>query len=215
MKKINWQYTFGEILIVIIGISIAFSMNECAQNAKDQSQKIQYLANIKNDVIADKLQLESNIKEISEKVTLTREIIPLLGTNNPNLIKSQHKIFQVANVTNFTPNNITYQTLINSGDLKLIEDFKLKKAIESHYANYATMFKDYERQETIHKEHLGPYFIHHANFDAIRKGQIAFSNEKLLKNIIQSMSGSFQFKLQATEKAIKSCDRLLSILESY
>lgn len=215
MKKINWQYTFGEILIVIIGISIAFSLNECAQNAKDQSQKIQYLTNIKNDVNADKLQLESNIKEISEKIMLTKEIIPLLGTNNPNLLRSQHKIFQVANITNFTPNNITYQTLINSGDLKLIEDFKLKKAIESHYASYAAMLKDYERQEAIHKEYLGPYFIHHTNFDAVRTGQIAFSDEKLLKNIIQSMSGSFQFKLQATEKAISSCDSLLNILKNF
>ncbi|MFD2822056.1 DUF6090 family protein [Lacinutrix iliipiscaria] len=215
MKKINWQYTFGEILIVIIGITIAFSMNKCAQDTKDQQQKNQYLTNIKNDVTSDKLQLVKNNEEINEKLNLTSEIIPLLATDSPEKMQIIGKIFKVANVTNFTPNNITYQTLINSGDLKLIDDFELKKAIELHYANYDIMFKDYERQETIHKEYLGPYFINNADYDAMRKGQFAFSNEKLLKNIMQSMNGSFMFKQRATEKAIKSCDSLLRVLEKF
>ena len=215
MKKINWQYSFGEILIVIIGITIAFSMNKCAQDAKDHQQKNQYLTNIKNDVTSDKLQLEKNNEEINEKLKLTREIIPLLATDSPEKMQIIGKIFKVANVTNFTPNNITYQTLINSGDFKLIDDFDLKKAIESHYASYDIMFKDYERQETIHKEYLGPYFVNNADYDAMRRGQFAFSNEKLLKNIMQSMNGSFMFKQKATEKAINSCDSLLRVLEKF
>ncbi len=39
MKKINWKYAFGEILIVIIGISIAFAMNKCATDSKNEKEK--------------------------------------------------------------------------------------------------------------------------------------------------------------------------------
>ena len=39
MKKIDWQYTFGEILIVIIGISIAFSLNKCSENQQNNENQ--------------------------------------------------------------------------------------------------------------------------------------------------------------------------------
>ncbi|PKA82482.1 hypothetical protein ATE92_0612 [Ulvibacter sp. MAR_2010_11] len=72
--------------------------------------------------------------------------------------------------------------------------------------------KDYERQEIIHKEYLGNYFIHNVDYDAMRSGQFGFRDEKLLKNIIQSMHGAFQLKLNATKKGIESCDSLLAVL---
>ena len=76
------------------------------------------------------------------------------------------------------------------------------------------MMKDYERQETIHKEYLGNYFIHKVDYDAFRSGTFGFSDEKLLKNIIQSMNGSFGLKLTATQKGIESCNNLLMKLPS-
>ena len=62
MAKTTWKYTLREIIIVIIGISIAFSMNKCAENAKDNNLKQQYLINLKSDVEADKIQLRKNIE---------------------------------------------------------------------------------------------------------------------------------------------------------
>ena len=105
--------------------------------------------------------------------------------------------------------------MINSGDFKLIDDFKLKAAIEEHYSNYKSILKDYSRQETIHKEYLGNYLINHADYDAMRQGQFGFNNEALLKNILQSMNGSFGIKKEATERGIKSCDSLLVVLNKY
>ncbi len=58
MAKSTWKYTLREIIIVIIGISIAFSMNKCAENVKDNKLKTQYLTNLKSDVEADKIQLQ-------------------------------------------------------------------------------------------------------------------------------------------------------------
>ncbi len=212
MKKINWTYAFGEILIVIIGISIAFSMNKCAETSKQQAQEQQYLINMRNDVEADKIKLETVVGELEKKIETSRKILPILGSDSSEKMAIIRDIFSVAQISNFHPNDITYQTLINSGDLKLISDFELKKAIEAHYSNYNLMMKDYERQETIHKEYLGNYFIHNVDYDDFRKGIFGFKDEKLLKNIIQSMNGSFGMKLEATRKGIESCDHLLSKL---
>ena len=74
MKTIDWKYKLGEIFIVIIGITIAFSMNKCADNAKNDTQKNQYLTSLKNDVEADKLQLEENSKALELKFNTATEI---------------------------------------------------------------------------------------------------------------------------------------------
>lgn len=38
-KKINWTYAIGEIIIVIIGITIAFSLNRWAETAENRKTK--------------------------------------------------------------------------------------------------------------------------------------------------------------------------------
>ena len=212
MEKINWQYTLGEILIVIIGISIAFSINRCSDNSKNESSKQQYLINLKNDVESDKEHLKNNVIDIEEKIKLATEILPHLAVASSEKMGIVRKVFSISDVTGFNSNDITYQTLINSGDLKLIDDFALKAAIQRHYSGRSELRKAYERQENIHKEYLAGFLIEHADYDKMPKGEFPFSNEKLLKNIIQIMRGSFGIKIEATKKGIQSCDTLIAIL---
>ncbi|MEQ6125200.1 DUF6090 family protein [Pseudotenacibaculum sp. MALMAid0570] len=211
MKKINFRYAFGEILIVIIGISIAFGINKYADNLKTSELKQQYISNLKKDLEADKKQLGQNIIEIDAKIKTTQSI--LSDFRDPSIKRKPiFKVFQIANLITFTPNNITYQTLINSGDLSLINDFDKRKAIEKYYSGQKSLLEAYERQEVIHRDYLGKYFIENIDYDKMRKGEKPTENERLLKNIIQSMSGSLLMKKRASNLAIKSCDSLLMVL---
>ena len=212
MKK-KLTYAFGEILIVIIGISLAFSMNKCADDSKNKTQKKQYLTNLKQDIEEDKAELESNLIQINQKIELSTSLIPVLNSNDPEKQEKLRGLYNIAQLTNFTPKDFTYQALVNSGDLKLIDDFELKKAIEKHYAKYKTISKAYERQEIINKDYLGDYFIYNTDYDLMRQGKSPFKDEKLLKNMMQAIRGSFIIKKEATELGIKSCDSILKVLE--
>ncbi|GAA4964556.1 DUF6090 family protein [Algibacter aquimarinus] len=212
MKKINWQYAFGEVLIVIIGISIAFSMNKCAETSKDDKLKFQYLSSIKNDLEIDKTNLETNSKELDTKIGTLQKVMPLFNETDPNKKKGIRQIFGIMQLTDFNPKDITYQSMINSGHFSLVNDFELKTTIETHYSDYKTILKDYERQEIIHKQYVGDYFIHNMDYDAMRQGGLGFKDEKLLKNILQSMNGSLILKKQASERGIKSCDSLIKVI---
>lgn len=214
MKKINWQYAFGEILIVIIGISIAFSMNKCAEHSKDEKLKLQYLQSIKNDLEIDKATLESNLEALGKKIGTIQNVLPLFSIKDVEKKKGIRQIFGIMPLTDFNPKDITYQSMINSGDFSLIDDFGLKTAIETHYSDYKTILKDYERQEIIHKEYVGDYFIHKMDYDAMRRGELGFKDEKLLKNILQSMRGAFIIKQKASERGVKSCDSLINLISS-
>lgn len=212
MKK-KLTYAFGEILIVIIGISLAFSMNKCADDSKNKTQKKQYLTNLKQDIEEDKVELENNLIQINQKIELSTNLIPVLNTNDPEKQVKLRGIYNIAQLSNFTPKDFTYQALVNSGDLKLIDDFELKKAIEKHYAKYKIISKAYERQEIINKDYLGDYFIYNTDYDLMRQGKSPFKDEKLLKNMMQAIRGSFIIKKEVTEHGIKSCDSILKLLE--
>lgn len=211
MKK-GLRYALGEIAIVIIGISLAFSMNKCADNSRDQTQKQQYIRNLKQDIEADKAQLQANLIKINEKIELCTNLIPVLGSDDPEKQVKLRNVYNVANLTNFTPKDYTHQTLVNSGDLKLMNDFKLKTDIQKHYSGYKVILKAYERQETINKDYLGKYFIYQTDYDLMREGKSPFTDEKLLKNIMQAVRGSFMIKRDATQQGIHSCDSILKIL---
>ena len=214
MKKINWRYALGETLIVIIGITIAFSLNKYSERLKDRDLRTAYLTNLKNDIQTDKKTLENNLQTLTEFQKSTNEIIPHLNTDSPQKMSILRKVFQISNLVEFVPQDVTYNTLINSGDLTLFEDLELKSAIQKYYsADLHTILKAYERQEIIHKEYLGKYYIYHADFDKMRSNEFPFEDEKLLKRIVQSLAGSYKIQMDATEKGITQCDSIISIFD--
>jgi len=214
MKKINWHYTLGEILIVIIGISIAFSLNKCAESRQDKKLELLYLKNLKNDIETDKHNLEESLKQLTAKQeTLSktfRYFNPSLSKRDSILITN---FFQVARIIEFSPKSVTHQTLMNSGDLKLISNFELKTTIQEHYRNYSALQQDYDRMVNISKKYIADYFIYNLDMDKFRQGEKAFNDERLLKSIMQSMFGAVQFKITSTQQGIQSCDTILMQLD--
>ncbi|WP_340156668.1 DUF6090 family protein [uncultured Winogradskyella sp.] len=212
--KATWKYTLREIIIVIIGITIAFSMNKCAENVKDSKLKTQYLTNLKRDVEADKIQLKKNIEAIDKKLVICSEIIPVLNSEKNQDMRLMNNIFAIVKYENFSPKNITYNTLINSGDLKLIEDFELKTAIQQHYANYDEVSDDYVRHTSLIKDYLGNYLVNHADYDQIPQGKGPFLDEIKLKNIVRALLTTFDDKKKATAFGIESCDVLIAKIDA-
>lgn len=214
MAKTTWKYTLREIIIVIIGITIAFSMNKCADNLKDNKLRKEYLTNLKSDVEADQVQLLKNIEAIDNKIKICSEIIPVLNSQKDQDMRLMNNIFAIIKYENFSPKNITYKTLINSGDLKLIDDFKLKTAIQQHYTNYEELSEVYMRHTSLIKDYLGNYLVNHADYDQIQNGKAPFLNEIKLKNIVRALLTTFDDKKATTKLVAESCDTLIKEIDT-
>lgn len=210
MTKKTWKYTLREIVIVIIGITIAFSMNKCADNLKDNKLKTQYLTNLKSDIEADKIVLKKNVEAINKKLAVCAEIIPVLNSNKTQNMQLLNNIFAIVEYENFSSKSTTYKTLINSGDLKLIDNFDLKSAIQEHYANYNELDNVYARHTSLIQDYLGNYLVNYADYDQIPLGKAPFLDEIKLKNIVRALLTTFDDKKIATQDAVASCDRLIS-----
>jgi uncharacterized membrane protein YgaE (UPF0421/DUF939 family) len=61
------KYAFGEILLVVIGILIALSINNWSESLKNKRLEISYLKRIYKDIANDELQFEETIKLAQER----------------------------------------------------------------------------------------------------------------------------------------------------
>ncbi|UOY06543.1 DUF6090 family protein [Muricauda sp. SCSIO 64092] len=213
MERNNLKYTLREILIVIIGITIAFSMNKCSDNIKNKRLLKEYMKNIRSDIAMDKEQLAKNSLAIETKITICNQMIQLLNAESEENLELLGMAFEVLKYESFNPENITYRTLINSGDLKLLDDFELKTAIQRHYANYETVQDIYLKHRSLIRDYLGNYMINYADYDKFAKGELPFLDRSRLKNIIRALLTTLNEKKEAAQIGMDSCEALLLVLE--
>lgn len=212
--KIKWKYTIGEILIVIIGVTIAFTLNNCKENRQKKTERNLYINNLIIDVEQELIQLHDNQNQVSGKLEQIQKIRPFLGSKSNGRDSIAYAVFGLSRLIAFHPENTTYQTLINSGDLKLISNFTLRRSIEEHYAMHDNILNDYKRLEKINEKYMGDFYIYEIDFKAVSKGDLEFLDNPLLLNIISSIEQSYRLLKNSNKKCIQSNEDLLAILKA-
>ncbi len=215
MKKSTIKYALGEILIVFIGITLAFSINKCSENGKNRKLKQQYLQSLSNDLENDRQQLEINIKLLETKSGEIKELLQKIdsGGTNQEIVAL---FFKVSPLNRFNPKDVTYQTLINSADMNLFEDFQLRVAIEEHYSNtYANLKTDYSRVEHIHKTYLADLYIHGLDYSKLPGNEFPFKDKNTLVNILQSMNGAIGINILSSKMGMESCNGLIAKIQKH
>ena len=212
--SINWRYAIGETIIVIIGVSVAFALNNWAENRKDKRIERLYLSNLKSDLQKDLEMLEHNASRLEKKLETTRQVLPLLGQSTERKDSVSLKFFSLSDPVNFYAKDATYRTLVNSGDLKVIADFEIKSSIEEFYGNYNTLLKDYERFDYFSKEFIAHFYVHEIDWGKVRSGNYDFLESKMVRNMTSSMFGIFKLKLKSTKTAIEQCKSLIALIDT-
>lgn len=133
------RYAIGEILLVVIGILIALSINNWNIELKEREIEISYLerflVDLKKDTasinqkiqLADKLNADylSYIRKMYTEQKTSKDFTNLLSTVDIN-----------AGNDNLLLTDIAYVELVNSGKLDLLSDNLLKSEIVVYYKEY-------------------------------------------------------------------------------
>ena len=135
-RKQNWLNHLFNFLAVILGVYLAFYINERAQINQDQNESIMLmnslLADLSKDIKAyEEYQIPVN-KQYQQNV---ERLLSSLMTNDMDEIGE--KISDVLGVENFTPSTSTYSSIKASGKLGLINDLELQKMLTDYYEGLA------------------------------------------------------------------------------
>jgi len=134
-------YATGEIVLVVIGILIALSINNWNEAGKERRKEINYLNNLKID-LGNELVNNENFRSIRYEKARTCSF--LLNTKLPKTIENvkeyTNKYEQVFYMHLFVPNNNTFKELLSSGNLSLIKNDSIKNALLNLDKQYAEFY---------------------------------------------------------------------------
>jgi hypothetical protein len=144
--KRYFAYAFGEIILVMAGILLAFQVDSWNSERQNKEKAIFYLDNIANDMFYQKESLE--IVKISYLKNL---ISGLQFLETYNLHHDFSEIDSLDNLLNtlldtpsFSHTDNTYSELVSSGQLSLITNFNLVTDIIDYYLYSELSAKNFE-----------------------------------------------------------------------
>jgi Family of unknown function (DUF6090) len=156
------KYAIGEIVLVVIGILIALSINNWNEERKDSILEKYYLNRLIDDLKADITEIDSTAKYASKFISIGNNILELLGENYISDLKklsNSSPVFFIENALNQNSerialenfgqsfgylfderlvdmNNFTYNELISTGKFEVIKNRILRKDITNYYLSF-------------------------------------------------------------------------------
>jgi hypothetical protein len=199
-KKINWKNHFVEFTVVVLGILMAFQLNQCSEENKQDKLIDAHLEYLIEEGKYNLKNLEYSIKESEESLQKLDSTIRLIYDKGD--IQSINQLaFQILNPGYLYLRKNAYNSLINSGDIRFIKSFELKKDIVNMYEYYGwTTSFDTSTREAFFSGYF-PYLKD--NFDMV-KGTLQKSEAYYDKKLLNELS-TFRYTLAAKLQKFKDC----------
>jgi hypothetical protein len=128
-------YAFGEITLVMIGILLALQFNNWNQESENTKKEEWYLINVVEDTEYQKGALKEQIIDYEYSIRIANNLL-----KDYNKLKSftkidslNDKLNELAFAHSFPNTNNTYQELVSSGQLSLINDKELSLELIDFY----------------------------------------------------------------------------------
>ena len=167
-------------MVVFIGVTAGFLLNNWREDNAELKLEKKYLESFYADVKADAVELDSLILRSQKKedtlIGILKKSVLIGEPLSVELAKAL--VMQLLSLEWFAPSNDTYEDIINSGNLNLISDYKLKEKISSYYA----FLNEVAHVEQYYLNHMDNY-----GFPILYKNLNIYTLEFISKESYQSL----------------------------
>lgn len=139
VKKQEWTAVFLDFVIVVVGILIAFQITNWHERRAERKRAISYLERLDEDLAADIANYRRRAlalgKEVSDYGYLAIDYADkgdMGGKTNWQLLVA---FFQASQTDVFAVTQPTFDEMTSAGELGLIRDVALRKALSIYYSN--------------------------------------------------------------------------------
>lgn len=214
-KKINWTYYLAELLVVFIGVTAGFLLNNWRVDQSEKKLEQKYLNSFYSDILEDESSLDSLIIRGKAKEDTLLSVLKKSIIIDTPLTEAQAQVVvtEMLYLEWFSPSNDTYDDILNSGNLNLISDYSLKEKISSYY-KFTEEVNNVEKYYLDHMDNFGFPFLY-KNFHLFKR---EFVNEKSYQsleftNIYLAFFALLQQNVKVYEEALEKNHELKAELE--
>jgi len=131
-KKINWRYALGEILIVSIGITLAFGMNKCSSDLSESREAAEYKTSLKADLHENLKSISRIIEKQKRKVAELKSVLAANESNNITIDSLGSILYRQRKSPTFFPISGTFKSLVSQGEIGILNT-ELKRELFNLY----------------------------------------------------------------------------------
>lgn len=141
------KYAIGEIVLVVIGILIALSINNWNDGQSKRNAELNFYKNKKQQLLDDANNIASELKYNTRFVNQFRNAIQIIEANDRSKKDSLGKItVNLIGYSDFDGQSNIYETMVNSGDVKLLKNTNIIERLRRLEETYFYL----NRMEAIH-----------------------------------------------------------------
>ena len=149
-------YAIGEILLVMIGISLAFQLDSWNENIIKKNTEIRYYENIRDQIDDDKRLILEQMDYNNRYMAQYKYANEIIESNNRKLLDTLGPIIRnLTQYSDFDRQGNIYETMVNSGEIKIMRNFAIVNKIRALEEKYIYI----NRMENIHYDAMLNYVI--------------------------------------------------------
>lgn len=163
------KYAFGEIVLVVIGILIALQINSWNQNNSNKKLEMQYYSSMKSQLNEDLYKLNGEIyynQDLLNKFSYAKKL--LIQKDKSKLDTLAKIVISMVNYSDFRQKSNVFQTLVNSGEIKYINNKKILEHFQSLEENYSYINRIEESNLTVIIFHVVPEIKESIRIDPLK-----------------------------------------------
>ena len=140
-------YALGEILLIMVGVLLAFQVGNWNDNRKNKKTEIAYYKNIQRQLNDDKKIINFNLAYNNKYWGQFVFANQLIGENDRSKMDTLSKIsLNLIRYSDFHRASNIYETIVNSGQIKLLQNQKIIEDLQRLEETYVYINK----MESIH-----------------------------------------------------------------
>ncbi len=209
-------YAIGEIVLVVIGILIALSINNWNENSLKRNATLNYLKQIKAELVLDIEFLNDELKTSQNSINYLN-LISEGKVDGIDLSKLLYSLSQNLSHRNF---GASYNKLLETGNIEYINDADLNRNLQSYYFETCSSYNEIAEfhQKFISDNIEGPLLMmlnHKKNF-LVDPQEVteALENGKLL-SLVNWQVSFLEYSKPRIEKNINQANKLIDLINKY
>lgn len=213
-KKFSIQSVLLEIFIVIVGISIAFWLNNWGEERKERSLEQEFLKTLRSELATDSAAFAYQIGENRENVKRLFSFVKTLREKDYENDSIQWFIGSFLNRNNWIINANTFEILKSGGKLDIIQDFELRTEISQFFRirTYQTE-RMLEIIQSFLDNQMHVYLTKNTDYFIQNSPDRAFVRDTEFQNLLANWADQNDEKLSLYEDILEHITYLISKLD--
>lgn len=212
------KYAIGEVVLVVIGILIALSINNWNTQRQYDHQEQSILSVLKSEFIYNQLELNRNIDKATRLKNRVDSLIALF--KNPNdiidTVKLRKLSLGLSAYSTYDPSNGALTNLISSGQLNLVKNDNLRLILSKWFGEVQDVKEDEIRLMNFGDTYLDPIKLKSLNYSADSKFDrniFSLLNNPEFENVVVRMSSAVNYIIQNYNLLGLEIEKILMLIE--